>query len=240
MLRARGIQDNVVALHEYLDWGPVDCPLEDRVAWLESHSPSDIGWDWLTESVQKFRSAAAAAVERPLIWIAPRNANELSGLYWYLDQVRPIDAQMLIADFSIRGNWRDEPPLGLGQLSTELLAQVFERVPEPWNTNRFRPGRWSEMVRETALLRVVRSGKLQSAKSDFFDEIIVQRCPSKWTRWYRVVADAMGDAWEANHNPDDALLKWRVMELVRCGILQLDGDLALHGMDQAAKLRRAK
>jgi hypothetical protein len=192
----------------------------------------------LTESVQKFRVAAAAAVERPLIWIAPQNANELSGLFWYLDQLRPQDAEALIVDFPVPGGWRDEPPKGLGELSVERLALIFDRTPEPWDSNRFPRDQWAGLVREGALLRIVDNGRLQSAPSNFFDELILRLAPRAWTRWYRVVGDAMGNAWEARHHPDDSLLKWRLMELVRCGRLELSGDLSLYGGDQAAKVRR--
>ena len=238
LLRARGIQDAVISLHEYLDWGPIDCPLKDREGWIDSNSPSDIGWDWLAESVEKFR-AAAGAVERPLIWIAPGSANELSGLYWYLDQLRPSDAEFLVADFPIVGHWRNETPSTLGQLSVELLGQVFERPPETWNKNRFRSERWSELVREKALLRIAKFGELQSVDSDYFDEIILRHCPAAWAKWHRIVGDTMGDAWEAGHYPDDSLLKWRLNELVRSGALEVHGDLSLHGVDRAARLRRS-
>jgi len=221
-----------------LDWGPIDCPLEDRVVWIENHSPSDVGWDWLAESVLKFRHAAASA-KNPIVWIAPRSANELSGFYSYLDQIRPDNIRMRIADFPVTGAWRDEPPFTLGELSVERLAEVFDHPSEPWDSDRFPQQRWSTLVREGALLRVVSDGKLQSAPSDFFDEMILQRTPSAWTRWYRIVGDAMGSAWEAGHSVDDSMLKWRLSQLVSQGLLELDGDLSLHGVDQAAKLRRA-
>jgi hypothetical protein len=191
----------------------------------------------LTESVQKFR-VAAAAVERPLIWIAPQNANELSGLLWYLDQLRPHDMEALIVNFPVPGGWRDEPPKGLGELSVERLGLVFDRTPEPWDSSRFPSDRWATLVRESALLRIVSDGELQSAPANFFDELILHLAPREWTRWHRVVGDAMGNAWDAGHHPDDSLLKWRLLELVRDGKLELGGDLSLHGAGQVAKVRR--
>ena len=197
-----------------------------------------MGWDWLAESVQKFRVNAAAAVERPLIWIAPQNANELSGLFWYLDQVRPHDAEALIVDSPVPGGWRDEPPRGLGELSVERFALVFDRPPELWDASRFPNDRWAALVREGALLRTVVDGHLQSVPAHFFDEIVLNRTPREWTRWSRIVGDTMGAAWEAGHHPDDSLLRWRLLELVQNGRLELDGDLSLHGADHAARLRR--
>lgn len=237
LLQARAVQDKVVALHEYLDWGPVDCPLADRESWIEAHSPSDVGWDWLAESVATFLETARL-VRRPLIWIAPQNANELSGFYWYLDQVRPHEADMMIVDFPVHGGWRDEPPRSLGELSIERFADVFDRPIERWDSNRFAPSRWPALVSEAALLRVVSKGQLRSAPSSFFDEILLQCCPMDWTRWYRVVGDAMGRSWDAGHNPDDSLLKWRLLELIDGRRVELDGDLSLHSVAQAAKIRR--
>jgi Protein of unknown function len=233
MLRARGTDERVIALHEYLDWGPIDCSLGDRVAWIEAHSPSDIGWDWLEESVEEFL-AAVAGVDRPLLWIAPQNANELSGLYWYLDKIRPSEAEILVADFPIHGNWRNEPPLGLGQLSTELLAQVLDRSPEPWNAEQFRPDRWSELAREGALLRIAKVGQLYSAPADRFDENLLRNSPREWTRWHRVVGDTMGKAWDHGDSLNDSFLRWRLMEMVRHGRLELDGDLAVQMNPKAA------
>ena len=237
LLRSRGIHDDVVSLHEYLDWGPIDCPLEEREAWIETHCLSDIGWDWLAESVKKFL-LAAAAVKCPLIWIAPQSANELCGLHWYLDQIRPVGAEILTADFPIRGNWRDEPPLSLGQLSVELLAQVFDHAPKPLDSDQFPVDKWSALVRERALLRIVKDGQLYSAPADQFDESLLRNTPQKWTRWYRVVGDTMGHAWDEGHSPGDCFLRWRLMELVRSGRLELDGDLAVQmNPEAAAKVR---
>ena len=208
----------------------------DREAWIEAHSPSDVGWDWLAEGVCGFREVARV-VRRPLIWIAPQNAKELSGFYWYLDQVRPDEADMIIVDFPVHGGWRDEPPRSLGELSVERFADVFDRPTQPWDSNRFAPSRWAALMREAALLRIVSDGQLHSAPSNFFDEILLRCCPKDWARWHRVVGDAMGRSWDIGHDPDDSLLKWRLIELIEGGRLALDGDLSLHGVDRAAKIR---
>jgi hypothetical protein len=172
-----------------------------------------------------------------LIWIALQNAKELSGFYWYLDQVRPDEADMIIVDFPVHGGWRDEPPRSLGELSVERFADVFDRPTQPWDSNRFAPSRWPALMREAALLRIVSDGQLYSAPSNFFDEILLSCCPKDWTRWHRVVGDAMGRSWDIGHDPDDSLLKWRLIELIEDGRLALDGDLSLQGVDQAAKIR---
>ena len=95
------------------------------------------------------------------------------------------------------------------------------------------------MMREGELLRIVAEGQLRSASADFFDHFLLRRTPNEWTRWHRVVGDAMGDAWDVGHHPDDSMLKWRLRELVRDGRVELSGDLAVQ-MDPAAaaKLRR--
>ena len=224
--------------HEYLDWGPINVPLDERIQWIEDNSPSDIGWDWLLEAVERFGADAANLDDDRLIWVAPQNATEQAGLYWYFHHFGG-GGQMIIADFALGGAWHEEPPRSLGSLSQEYFGRLLETCePQPWDSSRFPAGRWAELTGDGALLRVVRDGQLQSAPADFFDEMILQHTTTQWTRWSRIVGETMGHSWDAGHSPDDSLLKWRLLELARNGRLELDGDLSLHGVGQAAKLRR--
>jgi len=236
-LRALGNRERVVGFHEYLDWGPIDVSMGERIEWIELNSPSDAGWDWLSECVEEFR-ADVANLHDKLIWIAPQNATEQAGLYWYLHHFGGTGANMVVADYALGGAWHDQPPTSLGSLSQEYFGRLLETQPKRWDEARFPQDRWAQLTSDGALLRIVRDGLLLSSPPDFFDEMILQRTPANWTQWYRVVGDTMGAAWDAGHSPDDSLLRWRILEMVRGGRLELDGDLALHGVENAAKIRR--
>ena len=206
------------------------------MAWLDRNSTYEDSWDWLIETVDEFR-AAAAGIEDPIVWVAPRNANELTGLFWYAHHVGIDGVQIKIADFSLAGGWRNEPPLSLGELPVEMLGLVLDRPAEPWNPRRFPLDTWIELVREAALLRVVLDGQLKSVPADFFDQALLKNASAAWTPFYRIIGQTMADASD-HHRIDDSFLRWRLSELVRAGELELDGSLAVHGVKDAGRVRR--
>src|SRR5688500_13333915 len=114
VLRAKGMRQRVVDLTDELSWGPIATDgFQDRQAWLDRHAPLGFGlWDWIPESVERFRKAVATDHDR-LIWIAPHSADEQAGLYWFLHNFDASDAQMIIADYPVR---TDGPPRSIGEL----------------------------------------------------------------------------------------------------------------------------
>jgi hypothetical protein len=191
----------------------------------------------LIECTEEF-SEEASAVERPVVWLAPRSANELSALFWYAHHVGIDGAQMRVADFPLKGGWRNEPPLSLGELPLELLGLVLDRPAEPWDPQRFPLDRWTQLVREASLLRVVLNGRLQSVPADFFDGALLKNAPAAWTPFYRIIGQTMAEAMD-DHRLDDSFLRWRLSELIRAGELELHGSLAVHGVKDAGRVRRA-
>jgi len=229
LLYARGRRERIVDLHEYLDWGPIATDkFDDRVTWLDRHLPNDLGWDWISESTVKFHERAAADSDR-LIWIAPCSAAEQAGLYWYLDQFGGARAQMIIADNALRGAWRAQPPLTLGELQQEAMAELYDEYPRlPWDSSRFPPDRWRTLVADNALLRIVDEGVLRSAPKDYFDHFLLERCSTEWVKWHRVVADAMADIWGTGRSADEGFLLWRLRELIQRGDVICSGELPRH------------
>ena len=184
-----------------------------------------------------FRAAAVSA-ESPLLWVAPRNANELSALFWYAHKIGIEGAEMMIADFPIVSGWRNEPPLSLGELSADLLAQVLDRPAQPWDQRRFPVETWAELASEGALLRIVQDERLQSASAVYFDETLLRNCRSEWTPAFRIIGETMGRAGDDGIALNDSFLRWRLAELVHSGRLEIQGDLAVRGVRNAAKVRR--
>ena len=242
LLRTRGSEDRVVDLVDTLDWGPISTgSCEDRADWLNRHVPNGPwGWDWIADDVDEFRKSVANDPER-LIWIAPRSAAEQCGLYWYLTQFGGADARMIVADYPLDG-WRGEAPDGLGVLSEEAIAELLDGCPHlPVDPVRFPADRWKTLVDENALIRIMDGGALRSAPDDFFDELLLARCPSEWTNWPRVIGYTMADSLDFGYHPCDRLLLWRLRELVQREQIVCYGELPLYGdtAERKVHVRRA-
>lgn len=243
LLDARGLAEKVADVSEELDLGPISHgDLASREPWLNQHVPMDFGdHDWLAESEARFRKNIASDPER-LIWIAPASATEQAGLYWYLSQFGGTNLKLAVADFPFSGTWNCKPPLKLGELGLEQMGQLYDECPRvPWDPSRFPENRWSVLVAENALLRVVNEGRIQSAADDYFDNFLLARCPDGWTKWLRVIAYTMGDIWDTGQSAGSDLLLWRLRSLIEDGQIACDGDPPLFGgsVSDAVKIRRA-
>ncbi len=241
-LKARGIAEVVAFLSENLEFGPISHgDLADREPWLDRHVPLDDGKrDWLMREEAKFRKRVENDPER-LIWIAPASATEQAGLYWYLSQFGGTDLKLAIADFPFDGDWNGESPLNLSEVDLERMGQLYDECPRmAWEASRFPENRWSALVAENALLRVVNGGWLQSAPEDHFDQLLLARCPRRWVKWPRVIADTMGSIWKIGQSAGSDLLLWRLRRLIEDGRIACDGTLPASGLGASfnTKIRR--
>lgn len=240
LLRRRGLRDKVVDLTDSLDWGPIAMPLKDRENWLDQYAPTGSGnRDWISEQVSEFWKAVEKEPDR-LIWIAPRSATEQSGLYWFLSQFDGIEADLVIADYPLSASWKNQAPLTLGELNEDLMAELLDSCPRIRRDDaRFPRRRWSELMIDNALLRIVEGGAIQSVHERYFDDLLLEHCHSDDTNWRRVVGNAMAASFDSNGSPSDAFLFWRLRELIREGRIVCDGELLLDSVgDGAAKVRR--
>jgi hypothetical protein len=244
LLRARGITDEVADISEELDLGPISHgPLAEREAWLNQHAPLDFGdRDWLSESELRFRQRVADDSDR-LVWIAPASATEQAGLCWYLSKFGGSELRLAVADYPFDETWNGKPPLYLGQLSLEPMARLFDGCPRlPWDPDRFPENQWRTLVADRALIRVVVDGRLQSVPDDYFDGDLLGSCPEAWTKWHRVIGDAMGRIWDTGQSAGSDLLLWRLRTLIEEGQIICNGDPPLFGgsISEAVKVRRAR
>jgi hypothetical protein len=242
LLNARGIIDEVADLSEELDFGPIcHADLASREPWLNQHVPMDFDdHDWLAESEARFRKNVSSGPER-LIWIAPTSAAEQAGFYWYLSNFGGTDVKMAVADFPFGGTWNGKSPLTLGELSLELMGQLYDVCPRvSWDPSRFPEDRWNALVAENALLRVVNNGRLESAPDNYFDHFLLARCPNGWVKFHRVIAQTMGDIWDTGQSAGSDLLLWRLRALIEDGQVACDSDPPLFGsVSEAVKIKRA-
>lgn len=241
LLRRRGLREQVVDLTDSLDWGPIATSLKERENWLNQNAPTGFGnCDWISKHVSEFWRACERDTER-LIWIAPHSAAEQAGLYWFLSQLDGIEADMVIADYPLSASWKNQAPLGLGQLNEDMMAELFDgcaRVRR--DDRRFPSSRWSELMIENAYLRIVDGGAIQSVHESYFDDLLLEHCPSHDINWRRVVGHTMAASFDSRRSPDNEFLFWRLRELVRQGLIICDGELQLLSTgDRAAKVRRA-
>lgn len=244
LLRARDIAEEVADISEELDLGPISHgDLADREVWLDQFAPMDFGKrDWLAESEVRFRNHIARNPER-LVWIAPASATEQAGLYWYLSQFGGNGTRLAIADYNVRGTWNGKSPLKLGELGLEPMGELYDECPRvPWDPLRFPEDLWNTLVAENALVRVVaEGGHLRSAPDNYFDDFLLARCPVGWTKFHRVIADAMGDIWDTGQSAGSDLLLWRLRALINNGQISCDGEPPLFGgsVANAVKIKRA-
>ena len=228
-------RERVVDLTECLDWGPIGSQDSyERASWFNRNLPSGFPgeWDWLVEHLADFQLRVDEDPDR-LIWIEPRSAHELSGLYWYLDRFGGSDAQMLIAP-------QFKSMTGLGVRDPDSMADLLGNCPrQPWDELRFPADHWARLRKDNSLLRIVSDGALQSAPSDFFDHFLLARCSNDWTEWMRVVGNAMIDIGDAGHSVDDLFLQWRLRELADRQLVKPNRELPLYGRRSDTLIRLA-
>jgi hypothetical protein len=243
MLDARRIDDKVTALDEELDFGPIsNGSLAERTVWLDEAAPLDFGdRDWIAEDESRIRSGVSSNEDR-LIWIAPASAAEQAGLSWFISNFDIRKTSIAIVDFPVKSAGDQRMPLCLGELGVEAMHLLYDDCPRvPLQDSRFGEDRWNQLVAENALLRVVEGGELRSAPDEYFDALLLAHCGGKWERWYRVLADVMGDVWDSGQSAGIELLLWRLRCLIQEDRIACDGELPKFGgaSENAAKIRRA-
>jgi hypothetical protein len=243
LLHSQNSKERVVDLSDSLDWGPIaDGNCRDREAWFNRHAPMSFGkMDWLCESFERFNDGVAADREW-LIWIAPRSAAEQSGLHWFLHHFNGERAQMIVADYPLSKAWQGEAPFSLGALDQGNQRELLDECPRvPWDLSRFPRETWSSLMSDDALLRVVIDGQLRSTSDDYFDGSLLACCPPEWTKWLRVIGDAMGALWDIEHSVHSDFLIWRLRHLILEGVVQCDGALPKFGEGtNGVRIRRVR
>lgn len=228
VLTVRRSGDEVVGLSDCLAMGPIATGNPDeRSAWLDERIPQHVGWDRIARSTLDFLSTIRSWRGERLTWIAPRSACEQCGLHWYFEQVpEAATAPMIIADGPLSGGWSEAPPLGLGELPAELMADLFDHAPRrQWPGPVTSGETWRRLRGEAGLLRIVEQGALRTVSEDYFDPLLLDRCLRDWEKWSRVVGRAMIDAMEEGHHIGDSFFIWRLRDLVERGRMECRGDL---------------
>ena len=225
---ALGILDQrrkVVDLSDDLSWGPIgEADFVEREDWLNENLPWDKGlpfagegWHWIATGAQEFLRRLESADEH-LVWVAPQNADELCGLYWYLDRFGGGKASFIFVDHGLHGTWLGQAPKGIGELVPEQFKLLLENADrDAWDEKRFPRDRWAKLCNEAAKVRIVNGGGAKSVPDDYFDEVLLAQCSTMWKKLDRVVADTMIAQWDMHHYGGYDCLLWRVRELAKQG-----------------------
>jgi hypothetical protein len=190
-------------------------------------APDYIERDWIKSSTEKFVEQVRSSSLDRLVWIAPQSACEQCGLQWYFEQFPDAQAgPMIILDWTLTPGWRDGPPIGLGELPTDIIAGLLDRAERRnWPQERASSEIWGRLRAEDTLLRVVEEGRLRSVEPDYFDALLLEHAHAEWCTWARVVGNTIYEAGERGHNIGDEYLLWRVREMIEQGRLECVGDL---------------
>lgn len=222
-LRIRDQRTNVVDLSDDLSWGPIGGgDFVERENWLNANLPWDSrspsageGWDWIATGAKDFLRKLESTDEH-LVWVAPQNAGELCGLHWYLDRFGGGKASFFALDCGLPGTWQGQAPQSIGELVPEQFKFLLENADrEAWDEKRFPRYHWAQLCNEAAKVRIVSGGLAKSVADDYFDDVLIAHCSTKWRKLHRVVGDAMIAQWDMYHYGGDAFLLWRLRELMK-------------------------
>lgn len=230
VLSQRGSEDRTIGIHEDWSWGPIgDARIADRIAFLEREAPTP--WDdyytALPEKYAEFWSVIAAWEGDRLIWIGSRSAQEAAGYLALLDRFSTLDSAVVRPDDHLPPHPRYGVAGATGVLNADKMAEVLdhaERRPIASDEQLF--GRWQQLVREDAGLRILDDGgALVSAPADAHDRFILESLSPEWTWGVRIIRQAMGAMHDFNLLVSDQILFSRLAHLVRTGIVEADGDV---------------
>jgi Protein of unknown function/Domain of unknown function (DUF1835) len=222
-LRIRDQRKKVVDLTDHLSWGPIGGGnFVERENWLNANLPWDTnsqsageGWDWIATGAKDFLRKLESTDEH-LVWVAPQNADELCGLHWYLDRFGGGKASFIVVDHALPGTWQGQAPKGIGELGPEQFKFLLENADrESWDEKRFPRYHWAHLCTEAANVRIVNGNLAKNVPDEYFDEVILVHCSTKWKKLHRVVADTMISQWDMHHYGGYDCLLWRLRELAK-------------------------
>jgi hypothetical protein len=70
---------------------------------------------------------------------------------------------------------------------------------------------------------LLQQGSVVAQPDSALDQYLLERCPIVWTKWYRVIGEAMADC-DSRNLICDAFFSWRLRALVNAGRVAAQGD----------------
>ena len=202
----------------------------------------------IEEKMQKAKTALSSVMERYIngeeirIWYS-HNPDELCGMYWLMEQLRPLNCQTAIYLVKLpiweygkentvisRNAWGDIAPGEWGKY-TYCQEKILPALIAAYAT------KWKQLKEENAPLRVMLNGHLQSVSEDVYDSFILREIAEQPEQFKMAIVIGnvigkyqlgIGDAWVSH----------RIDRMIENGMLEVVEDAPMGGLSYRRVLRK--
>ena len=207
-----GAVPKVRCLHDNLSMGPLfNSP--DRVSWF-TEMFGDHPWREEIEQRNVFWNEVTSIVGECCVWFSRKSSSDYCGYLEWASHPPSIGHQVVDA----------EMPIGLiGPLSQwlEYFAQAKQADEGQQSVD---AQTWGRLTVENAPVRKIENGKVVSAPSDCFDDLLLAKAIPGWKSAALMVGEVLANDFEDIHQTGDLLLVNRLWALVDAGKLDWQGD----------------
>ena len=158
------------------------------------------------------------------VW-GSREPDAMCGLYWLMEQLRPIGLEMLDVTLVELPEWEERPDgtiiqyTGWGEVEPYrfgAMARLGKKLPV--NALRSLASRWRELQQENATLRAVLNGKLVSAPESLYDPFILRELEKQEDEFNeaQLVGQVLG---KYQIGIGDAWIALRIEQFIKDGLL---------------------
>ena len=158
------------------------------------------------------------------VW-ASREPDTMCGLYWLMEQLRPIGFETLDVTLVELPEWEKRPDgcivqyTGWGEMEPYRFGEMALLGKKlPVNLLRSLANRWLELQQENATLRAVLNGKLVSAPESLYDTFILRELEKQENEFNeaRLVGQVLG---KYQLGIGDAWIALRIEQVIKDGLL---------------------
>lgn len=158
------------------------------------------------------------------IWVS-REPDTVCGLYWLMEQLRPVGLEKLNVTVVELPEWEKRPDgcivqnTGWGEIEPYRFGEMALLEKKlPVNLLRGMANRWAELRQENATLRAVLNGKLVSVPDSLYDSFILRELEKQENKFQeaRLVGQVLG---KYQLGIGDAWIALRIEQFMRDGLL---------------------
>lgn len=158
------------------------------------------------------------------VWVS-REPDAMCGLYWIVEQLRPIGLEMLDVTLVELPEWEERPDgtvvryTGWGEVEPYrfgAMARLGKKLPV--NALRGLASRWRELQQENSTLRAVLNGKLVSVPESLYDTFILRELEKQENEFKeaQLVGQVLG---KYQLGIGDAWIALRIEQFIKEGLL---------------------
>jgi Protein of unknown function/Domain of unknown function (DUF1835) len=236
-LRKAGRDDQVIASHDNLSFGPINPgDASSRAEWAENEL-GQTDWDDRTAASERDWDEARFPDNRKIAWLTRRSAMEYAGFLDWLWRLGDSPCEVVdLTDVTVSYCPQQGPPgppslaMSLGLLNADKISddRLWD-LAKPLQPNE-RQGHldlWQRLRSENAPLRVIEDGRLVSAPISFFDEALMSFVTEHWQKVSRVIGEALvSEMYQGVLQSGDMCLSARLDAMARDGRLEIQGGSA--------------